>query len=138
MEFRAEATKLFLVPTYLALSYCFYCIIRHLCINCKYCETNPVSKVHNFETVVPLHCMVRAMLFPWINFLYLCFITFLIMTEVPVWVFCVFPWLLDFHLYCSDNLWMTLRWSCSTLLILVSLVFCVPHKLSFYCKAFTF
>ena len=90
LKLRVETTKLFRIPTYLLLSYYYY-IICHLCINCKYSERNRVSKVENFEIIVPLKCMVHAMLFPWVNILFLCFSTFLIMTAFPVWLFSVFP-----------------------------------------------
>jgi len=47
------------------------------------------------------------------------FSTFRNMSAVPVWLFSVFTWFLDFRLYCSDNFWMTFNWLCLPLLIMV-------------------
>ena len=77
----------------------------------------PCFRVCTVAAILYLQFMVYVMLFPMLNVLYFHICTFWSMC--PVWLFALVPWLCTFPVFCSGNVWMTLRLFQLPLLLLV-------------------
>jgi hypothetical protein len=93
-------------------------------------------RAYHCASIPWLQHVVQVMLFPMIKVLCSYINTFWSMRPVPnVPAFCSTLMSYAFHVCCSDILWIILRWFQLPILLLVSRLFVIPHKLYFYLKS---